>query len=39
MVWGMIGPECGIALIPVHGRMNSDAYIESILKPLVLSNK
>ena len=39
MIWGMIGPNGGIALCPVEGRMNSEKYINSILEPYVFINE
>jgi len=39
MVWGMIGPEGGIAFCKVDGTLNSDYYINSILKEWVFANE
>lgn len=39
MVWGMIGPNGGIAFCCIEGRMNSDAYIDTILYPYVFANE
>lgn len=39
MVWGMISRKGGVAFTIVEGSMNSDLYIEEILKKYVITNK
>lgn len=39
MIWGMIGYEGPIAFCEVDGRLNSDKYIDDILKKYVICNK
>ena len=39
MIWGMISYDGPISFCEVEGRLNSEKYIEDILKPHVLKNK
>ena len=39
MVWGLISFTGPIALCKVEGKLNSDNYIENILKKYVITNK